>query len=65
VRRATAIADGCYSLELAADVRPEPIVAELAAAGAALVSVAPIRTTLEDVFLKALSPEHSGSRSDK
>jgi ABC-2 type transport system ATP-binding protein len=52
VRRATAIADGRYSLELGPDVRPEPFVAELAAAGAALVSVAPLRTTLEDVFLE-------------
>jgi ABC-2 type transport system ATP-binding protein len=64
VRRATAIADGRYSLELAADVRPEPIVAELAAVGAALVSVAPLRTTLEDVFLKALeAPADSGPRT--
>ena len=35
--------------------RPEPLIAELAAAGAALVSVAPLRTTLEDVFMSALS----------
>jgi ABC-2 type transport system ATP-binding protein len=52
VRRATAIADGRFSLELAPDVRPESFVAELAAAGASLVSVAPLRTTLEDVFLE-------------
>jgi ABC-2 type transport system ATP-binding protein len=52
VRRTTAIADGRFSLELAPDVRPEPFVAELSAAGASLVSVAPLRTTLEDVFLE-------------
>jgi ABC-2 type transport system ATP-binding protein len=52
VRRATAIADGRFSLELGPDERPEPFVAELAAAGASLVSVAPLRTTLEDVFLE-------------
>ena len=64
VRRSTAIADGRYSLELAADVRPEPIVAELSAAGAMLVSVAPLRTTLEDVFLKALgTPADPGPRT--
>ena len=52
VRRATAIADGRFSLELGPDGRPEPFVAELSAAGASLVSVAPLRTTLEDVFLE-------------
>ena len=36
------------------DMRPEPIIAELAASGAELVSVAPLRTSLEDVFLQAL-----------
>jgi ABC-2 type transport system ATP-binding protein len=54
VGRVTRIADGRYTLVLGADSRPEPIVVELAAAGAALVSVAPLRTTLEDVFLQAL-----------
>ena len=52
--RVTRIADGRYHLELPADVRPEPLIAELAAAGAVLVSVAPARTTLEDVFVEAL-----------
>ena len=52
VRRATRIADGRYSLELGADDRPESFIADLAAAGASLVSVAPRRTTLEDVFME-------------
>ncbi len=52
--RVTTIGDGHYSLELPADRRPEPLVAELAAAGATLVSVSPLRTTLEDVFVQAL-----------
>jgi ABC-2 type transport system ATP-binding protein len=55
LRRITKIAEGRYSLDLAADVRPEPLVAELAAAGAVLVSVTPARTTLEDVFVEALA----------
>jgi hypothetical protein len=50
----TRIADGRYVFELDADTRPEPLVGDLASAGAALVSVTPIRTTLEDVFLRAL-----------
>ena len=54
VARATAIADGRYTLEVGTDVRPEQLVADLAAAGGTLVSVTPIGTTLEDAFLKAL-----------
>jgi ABC-2 type transport system ATP-binding protein len=48
----TAIGEGRYGFDLGAAERPEPFVAELAAAGAALVSVTPLRTTLEDVFLE-------------
>jgi len=33
---------------------PESLIAELAAAGATLISVSPLRTTLEDVFMRAL-----------
>jgi ABC-2 type transport system ATP-binding protein len=51
---ATAISDGRYSFDLGAGDRPEPFVADLAAAGATLVSVAPLRTTLEDVFLERI-----------
>jgi ABC-2 type transport system ATP-binding protein len=54
IKRATAIADGRYSLEIGSDVRPEQIVGDLTAAGATLVSVTPLGTTLEDAFLKAL-----------
>jgi ABC-2 type transport system ATP-binding protein len=54
VVRTRRIDDGRYSFELGAAARPEPFIAELSAAGAALVSVSPIRTTLEDVFVKAL-----------
>jgi ABC-2 type transport system ATP-binding protein len=52
VRRLTAIAAGRYSLELPPDGHPEALVAELVAAGGALVSVTPIRATLEDVFVE-------------
>ena len=51
LRRVTSIAHGRYSLEVGADVRLEPLVADLAQAGAALVSVTPLRQTLEDVFV--------------
>jgi ABC-2 type transport system ATP-binding protein len=51
---ATRITDGRYSLALNAATRPEPLIAELAAAGAALVSATPLKATLEDVFMKVL-----------
>ena len=57
VRRMRRIAEGRYSVELAPHVRPEPLVAELAAAGARLMSAAPLRATLEDVFLTALGAD--------
>jgi hypothetical protein len=40
------------------------VIAELAAAGATLVSVTPARTTLEDVFVEALAQATSG-RDDR
>jgi len=55
VRRITRIADGRYGLELPAEARVEPLIASLASAGASIVSVNPVRTTLEDVFVQALS----------
>jgi len=48
----TIIGDGRYRFDLPASDQPEPFVAELAAAGAYLVSVSPLRTTLEDVFME-------------
>ena len=55
VQRVTCIATGRYSFEIRADARPEPLVAELAASGAAVVSLAPLRTSLEDVFMARVS----------
>ena len=52
VTRATRISDGRYSFDLGPAERPEAFVADLASAGAALVSVVPLRTTLEDVFME-------------
>jgi len=60
LRGMTRIADGRYSLDLPADLRPEPLIAELSAAGAVLVSVTPSRTTLEDVFVEALGKAMPG-----
>ena len=52
VRKVTRIADRRYSLELEPDSRPEALVAELSATGAVLVSVTPLRATLEEFFLQ-------------
>ena len=54
MRKTSRIADGRYRFELAPGERPEPFIADLAAAGAALVSVAPVGASLEDAFLHAL-----------
>jgi ABC-2 type transport system ATP-binding protein len=51
------IGDGRYSIEVAEGQRPEPLIAELAAAGGMLVSATPVRATLEDVFVRALAAE--------
>ena len=52
VGKVTPISEGRYGFDLTGDARPEPFIAELAAGGATLVSVAQTRTTLEDVFLE-------------
>ena len=54
VARVTEIADGRYCFELSAGERPEPMIAALTADGATLVSVSPVRASLEDVFLEAI-----------
>jgi ABC-2 type transport system ATP-binding protein len=57
-RRVQRIADGRYSLEFGPELRPEPLVAELSSSGALLLSVTPLRTTLEDVFVERVqAPE--------
>jgi ABC-2 type transport system ATP-binding protein len=58
--RRTVLGDGRYALELAAGERPEPVVADLAAAGAELVSVAPLRTSLEEVFVERVGAGAAG-----
>ncbi len=51
----TPVSDGRVTFELAKDVRPEPFVAEMAAAGASLISVTPLHTTLEQVFVQQVA----------
>jgi ABC-2 type transport system ATP-binding protein len=50
--RATPVAERRYTFELSKDARPEQFVSEMADAGAQLMSVSPLHTTLEDVFVQ-------------
>ena len=52
VRRAVRIDEGRYTLELPVDPPPERLLDELVAHGAELVSLNPIRDTLEDFFVR-------------
>ena len=62
VRQSIRISEGRYSLELPLDPPPERLLAELTAAGAHLVSLNPIRDTLEDLFVKHVAA--AGARSE-
>ncbi len=65
VTRVTRIAEARYSIQVAPDCRPEPIVAAAAAAGAALVSVTPLRATLEDIFMRATESASDRTSEDR
>jgi ABC-2 type transport system ATP-binding protein len=52
VRRAVRIDEGRYALELPVESSPDQILAALTAGGAHLVSLNPIRDTLEDFFVR-------------
>jgi ABC-2 type transport system ATP-binding protein len=62
VRRSTEISPGRYSLELSLDHPPDSVLAELTAAGATLVSLNPMRDTLEDFFMKHVAEMGVGAR---
>jgi ABC-2 type transport system ATP-binding protein len=53
--RVTEIGPGQYTLELPLTQLPERIVPEIAATGASIVSVNPVRETLEDFFVKRIA----------
>ena len=55
VRRAVRISEGRYAFELPLEPSPEHLVAQMTASGARLVSLNPIRETLEDYFVKQVS----------
>jgi hypothetical protein len=57
VTRVTPISDGRYSLDLPLDPPPERVLDELIKGGARLVSLNPMRRTLEDFFVERVSHE--------
>jgi len=61
VRRVTPLGHDRYSLELPLEPAPELLLRDLIAAGAHLVSLNPMRETLEDFFVKKVG-EQPGSR---
>ncbi len=63
VRRATEISPGRYTLELSLDQSPDRILADLSAAGAMLISLNPVRDTLEDFFMQRVAEAGAGARA--
>jgi ABC-2 type transport system ATP-binding protein len=62
ITRVTPIGDDRFALELPITTAPEPLIAELGLAGVRVVSLNPLRETLEDVFLQQVqaAPRHRG-----
>ncbi|MCA1560825.1 MAG: ABC transporter ATP-binding protein [Acidobacteria bacterium] len=63
IERSTEIAPHRYALEITLDHPPERIVTELAAAGATIVSLNPVRDTLEDFFVQQVAAVGQGART--
>jgi ABC-2 type transport system ATP-binding protein len=63
VRRSTEIAANRYALELPLETAPERMLAELVAGGAKLVSLNPVRDTLEDFFVRRVAEAGDGARA--
>ena len=53
-RSLTALAHGRYTIELAPDAPPERFLEQLAAGGARVISLNPVRETLEDYFVQTI-----------
>jgi ABC-2 type transport system ATP-binding protein len=64
VERATEIAKDRYALELSLEEPPERVLADLVATGATLVSLNPIRETLEDFFVRHVAETGAGARGE-
>jgi ABC-2 type transport system ATP-binding protein len=63
VTRSTEIAPGRFALDLAPEPPPEILVASVVAAGATLVSLNPVRETLEEFFVRRVAEAGAGARA--
>ena len=63
IQRVTPISQDRYALELSLAEPPERVLAELVATGATLVSLNPVRDTLEDFFVKRVAEVSEGARA--
>jgi len=63
VRKTTDLSHGRYALELALDHPPERVMSDLNAVGARLVSINPIRDTLEDFFVRRVAEAGSARQN--
>jgi ABC-2 type transport system ATP-binding protein len=63
VRGITSIAADRFAIDLPRDSHPERLLAELTAAGATLVSLNPVRETLEDLFVRRVAGVGDGARA--
>jgi hypothetical protein len=62
LQSATEISAGRYTLELSPDQPPERLLPELASTGASLVSLNPLRDSLEDFFMQRVAEVGMGAR---
>jgi ABC-2 type transport system ATP-binding protein len=62
-RRSTEIAPGRYALEVPVAYPPDRMLTDLAASGARLVSINPVRDTLEDFFVRRVKEMGAGARA--
>ena len=65
ITRATPLGDGRFSLELPPSTVPEQLIAELVGGGARIVSLNPLRGTLEDVFVEQVRASGGDRFSEK
>jgi ABC-2 type transport system ATP-binding protein len=62
IRKSTEISPQRYALELQPDVKPELVLSDVIASGATLVSLNPVRDTLEDFFVRRVAEMGDGAR---
>jgi ABC-2 type transport system ATP-binding protein len=64
VGRVTEISAGRYMVEIPQDQQPERLLPDLSAGGASLISINPVRDSLEDFFVQRVAEVGRGARND-